>query len=103
MWTFRAAGHTQYNGEGEYSFFLEKFVVIGTAIGSILLGFFDFKRPWLWPFVIVESFYLAGFALLPHWGQIPPFEIIYMGLLALPGVVTSFLASRAAQSLWRAA
>ena len=103
MLIFRAIGHAQYIGVGQYDYFLEKFVAIGTVIGSLLLGGLDSKWPWLWPLVIVESFYFAGFALLPNWGQIPPFEVIYMGLLALPGVLAALIASHVTRLFRRAA
>jgi hypothetical protein len=35
--------------------------------------------------------YFSGFYVMKFWGQIPPLELIYIGLLSLPGVATGYL------------
>jgi len=77
----------------EYTFLWEKVIVITIAVFSLVFGFVEPRAPWRWPLVMAYIHYFSGFFIMKHWGQIPPFELIYISLLTLPGIAMGYLGS----------
>jgi len=82
-----------------YTFLWEKVIVTTIAFFSFIFGFIEPKSSWRWPLLIAYVHYFSGFFIMDHWGQIPPLELIYITLLALPGVAMGYLASKFANKL----
>lgn len=68
-------------------------VALGSfGIFAFLFGLLEPREPpWPWPLVMMYVHYFSGFVIMDHWGQIPPFELIYIGLVALPCVALGYL------------
>jgi hypothetical protein len=58
---------------------------------SLVVGFIEPRAPWRWPLVMAYVHNFSGFYIINNWGQIPPLELFYIGVLALPGVATGYL------------
>jgi hypothetical protein len=85
----------------QYNFLWEKVFVSTSIVFGLITGFTRTGAPWLWPFVMGYVHYFSGFAIMKFWGQIPPFELIYIGLLSLPGVAMGYLGKWLRKKLWR--
>lgn len=75
----------------QYSFLWEKLLVSSIAVFSFVFGYLEPNAPWRWPLLMAYVNYFSGFLIMRHWGQIPPFELIYVTLLALPGIALGYL------------
>lgn len=76
-----------------YDFLWEKFIVSALTIFSFICGFIEPNAPWRWPLVMACACYFSGFIIMKSWGQIPPFELIYIGLLSLPAIAAGYLSA----------
>jgi len=86
----------QSDGESttkEYMFLWEKVFVVTIALFSFVFGLLEPSSPWRWPLVMAYVHYFSGFFIMEHWGQIPPFELVYITVLSLPGIATGYLGS----------
>jgi len=91
MYFFRwLTGDEPSAGTG-YDFLWEKVFVSTVVVFSFAFGFAEPKSPWRWPLLIAYVHYFSGFFIMRFWGQIPPFELVYITLLALPGVLAGYL------------
>ena len=77
----------------EYMLLWEKVFVVAIALFSFVFGFLEPRSPWRWPLVMAYVHYFCGFFIMEHWGQIPPFELVYITVLSLPGIATGYLGS----------
>lgn len=93
MFLFRFLEADQNLTATKYSFLWEKVFVSSVALFSFVFGYVEPKAPWLWPLLMVYVHYFSGFLIMSHWGQILPFELIYVTLLALPGIGLGYLGS----------
>lgn len=100
MYFFRwLTGDEPPAGSG-YDFVWEKVFISTTVAFSFAFGVVEPKSPWRWPLLIAYVHYFSGFFILRYWGQIPPFEMVYITLLALPGVVAGYLGSLLRRKSW---
>jgi hypothetical protein len=76
-----------------YDFLWEKMIISALIILSFICGFLEPKAPWRWPILAAYTHYFSGFFIMKFWGQIPPFELIYIGILSIPAIATGYLAS----------
>ena len=74
-----------------YDFVWEKALVATVAFFSLILGAVQPRGAWKWPLVMASAHYLSGFVLMHPWGQIPPLELVYVAVLAIPGIATAYL------------
>jgi hypothetical protein len=93
MFLFRFLEADQDFTTTKYSFLWEKVFVSSVAFFSFVFGYVEPKAPWRWPLLMAYVHYFSGFLIMSHWGQIPPFELIYVTLLALPGIGLGYLGS----------
>jgi len=77
----------------DYNFLWEKIFVVFIALFSFIFSLIEPKSSWRWPLLMAYVHYFSGFIIMEHWGQIPPFELIYITILALPGIILSFITS----------
>ena len=77
----------------EYMLLWEKVFVVAIALFSFVFGFLEPRSPWRWPLLMAYVHYFSGFFIMEHWGQIPPFELVYITVLSLPGIATGYLGS----------
>jgi phosphoglycerol transferase MdoB-like AlkP superfamily enzyme len=84
-----------------YNFLWEKVFLSTLIMFGLVSGFMRAGAPWLWPFVMSYVHYFSGFVIMKFWGQFPPFELIYLGLLSLLGVATGYLGIWLRNRLWR--
>jgi len=91
MLCFRSMPAVYFTNSDSYDFAWEKTIVPVVAIFSLVFGAIEPKVPWRWPLIIMTVHYFSGFALMTNWGQIPPFEIAYCAVLALPGLTTAYI------------
>ncbi len=82
-------------------FIFERFFVPTIAFFSFIFGFVEPKRPWRWPLIMAYVHYFSGFSIMKYWGQIPPLELIYITLLASPGIATGYLGASMAKRFGR--
>ena len=76
-----------------YTFLWEKVIVTTIAFFSFVFGFIEPKSSWQWPLLMARVHYFSGFFIVEHWGQMPPFELIYITMLSLPGIATGYSGS----------
>ncbi len=86
MYLFHLLGGDEPPAE-PYDFLWEKVFVSAVMLLSFVCGFLEPRAPWRWPLVMAYAHYFSGFYVMKHWGQIPPLELIYIGLLTLPAIV----------------
>ena len=94
MFWFRWLEPTARTETEGYDFLWEKLTVSTVTAFSLLFGFIEPRSPWRWPFLMMYAHYFSGFIIMRHWGQLPPFELIYMALLALPGIGAGYVGAR---------
>jgi hypothetical protein len=100
MYFFRwVTGDEPSAGTG-YDFLWEKVFVSAVVVFSFAFGLAEPKSPWRWPLLIAYVHYFSGFFIMRFWGQIPPFELVYITLLALPGVLAGYLGSLFRKKRW---
>jgi len=47
--------------------------------------------------------YFSGFLFMQHWGQVPPFELLYVTILALPCIALGYLGAFVARRVHKTA
>jgi hypothetical protein len=77
-----------------FAFAWETTFVVSTMIVSWVFGIVEPQNPWRWPFLMAYVHYFSGFFIMKNWGQIPPFEVMYVTVLALPAVAAGYLGAR---------
>ena len=89
MYLFRLLNGDQ-SPSTPYNFIWEKVFVSAIVVFGFAFGFVEPRAPWRWPLVMGYVHYFSGFFIMKFWGQIPPFELLYIGLLSLPGVAAGY-------------
>src|SRR5439155_23319480 len=91
MFLFRWLRLSNEIGTKGYTFTWEKTVLSAVGVSSFAFGFIEHRSPLRWPLLMMYVHYFSGFFIMKHWGQIPPFELIYMAILALPSIALGYL------------
>ncbi len=100
MYLFRLLAGDEPPAE-PYDYLLEKVLVSTTILFGFVCGFLEPRAPWRWPLIMAYIHYFSGFYIMKYWGQIPPFELVYIGLLVLPAVITGYLGSWLRKKTWK--
>ena len=74
-----------------YDYAWEKFIVSVVSVFSLIFGAIEPRGAIFRPLLMIFPHYFSGFALLENWGQFPPFELIYMVILAGPGAFAGYI------------
>jgi hypothetical protein len=82
-----------------YTLLWEKTVLSAVGLFSLAFGFIEPRSPWRWPLLMMYVHYFSGFAIMERWGQVPPFELIYMAILSLPSIALGYLGAFLAKKL----
>jgi len=68
----------------------ELFYVLFSTMAALIVSWIGTNAPWRWIFVLILSSYLSGFAFIQFWGQLGPFDLIFMAAYAAPCFLISY-------------
>ena len=81
-------GSYLYSVQREYSadaFYIGYSIIVGliiTLVGTI--------APWKWIPALFVAYYLSGYAFNQNWGQLGPFDLIFMAIYSIPCLIASY-------------
>lgn len=70
---------------------LTTFYIIYTTIVTIPLSVFSYASPWAIGCLLVLGFYFTGIVVIPYFGQLGPFDIIFMFIFTVPSIITALI------------
>ena len=66
-------------------------ILLGFAVLSLFCGAYEPRAPWRWPLLLMYVSYFSGFFIMKHWGQIPPLEIVIVGVQSIPLILLAYV------------
>lgn len=81
----------QLYSQSEYMKVWSSKILVGFALLSLIFGAYEPRAPWRWPLLLMYVSYFSGFFIMKHWGQIPPFEIVVVGVQSIPLILLAYV------------
>lgn len=67
------------------------YYIIYMAIVAIPISIFGSSSPWASSCMLVLGSYVAGLLFIPYFGQFGPFDMIFLFIFTIPGIIVAFI------------
>jgi hypothetical protein len=74
---------------------LTTFYIIYAAIVTIPISFFSSASPWALSWMLILGHYFSGLVFIPYFGQLGPFDIVFIFIFTVPSIIVAFLIKEA--------
>jgi hypothetical protein len=81
-------GSYLYSVQREYS--ADAFYIGYSTIAGLIITLVGTIAPWKWIPVLFVAYYLSGYAFNQNWGQLGPFDLIFMAIYSIPCLIASY-------------
>lgn len=67
------------------------YYIIYTTIVSLPISIYSSTNPWAFSWMLILGTYIAGSLFIPYFGQFGPFDMIFLFIYTIPGIMVAFI------------
>jgi hypothetical protein len=79
----------------------EVFYFIFSSASALIISWIGTNAPWRWIFALIIANYLSGYAFIKFWGQLGPFDLIFMAVYSIPCLLIAYAISYLKKLFWK--
>lgn len=69
------------------------FYMLYSSVAAFINALFKVQSPWKWSMSLMLANYVSGYFFVRFWGQLGPFDLIFMFVYTIPCIVISHMSS----------
>jgi hypothetical protein len=78
---------------------LTTYYILYATIVTIPIAIFSSASPWALSSMLILGFYFSGHVFIPYFGQLGPFDLIFIFIFTIPSIIMAFI-TRGAKTHW---
>lgn len=79
----------------------ELFYFLLSSIAALTISWIEANDPWRWILALIVANYLSGYAFIQHWGQLGPFDLIFMAVYSIPCLLIALVVNYMKKLFWK--